>query len=539
MNRLAIIRLLVVGALGLGGAWFAYRGTTREALAADEGRIVLRFTHDMLHASVRRGFANVIADYQRLHPQVDIHIIEVPGRMFRAWRKTRLLGRTPPDILRLGDGLTTEELARFFVPLSRYVELPNPYNTGTPLEGVPWRETFVDGLTGGDSMDSAESYSRDLMEIYGVSVHSSTTRLYCNLDLLERITGTRELPVTLEAFLDVCAQADTWARRENRAVTPIVAGQDTPVLLLLPLMQHQTQRLSFELNRQRTLTFTPHQAAVAYSRGEWAPDRGPVADGWRLLHEVGRYFQPSFLQAQRDDASFMFLQQRGLFAVSGTFDAYLYLGQDRFDVGVVALPEVTPDHPRYGHNILGPRVESVKGGGGGTFGILKDSPHFEQALDFLRYLTSQPVNRTFARDVQRIPLVVGVETPPEIAAFAPRTEGLPNGFSPVFMNFGSREVQMAFTRSLYLLLGPSANVDAFMADFARGFTTPLRRDLEVNVRQGYHQSQRTDSAMIATMILAEQNGDADHAIRAARLMENQNLQEAEQAQLLEALNRLP
>ena len=41
--------------------------------------------------------------------------------------------------------LTEHLYNQYFTPLSPYVGNPNPFNVGSPLEGVPWKDTFVDG----------------------------------------------------------------------------------------------------------------------------------------------------------------------------------------------------------------------------------------------------------------------------------------------------------------------------------------------------------------------------------------------------------
>ncbi len=517
------LALVAVGFVG--ASWHVWQVTHR---AADSGHVHLRLTHDMLHASVRAAFANVIADYHRLHPEVDIDVIEVPSKMFRAWRTTRLVGEDPPDIMRLGTGLSDEELARYFVPLTSWVEQPNPYNRGTPLETTPWKDTFIDGLT------SDEAFSKALLEYYGVTLHFSTNRLYCNLDLLRQITGSEKLPTTLDEFFALCATIKAWGEAHGRPLVPVAAYNESSLTLLTPLLRQQTQRLSLAINRDRTLTLSRNQAAVAWLRGEWKVDSPALNDGWQLVRDVSKELNPSFIQAQRDEAGFEFLQQQSVMISSGAFDASEFMDNPYFRCGLFRLATPTPGEGRFGRNVIDAIQETGVGGGAGTFGILRASPHFAEALDFLRYLGSAAVNRKFAATVQRIPAVVGVTIDPRLQTFAPQSEGWPEGITPEFTNWGNREIFRIVFVNLHLLVSPAGGVEEFTRTVAAEFPAALRNDADRALLDTVKRAQRTEGALMADRRVASA-GDADAAGKLSRVLELQAVAEGEEAQLRHAL----
>lgn len=525
MKRSLLFRLLGLLLLVfcyLASAWRVWRIETR---ASGRERVHLRFTHDMLHASVRQAYADAIKDYCKLHPEVVIDAMEVPSRMFAPWRKTRLVGGTPPDMMRMGNGLSDEELAQYFVPLTAYVEQPNPYNQGTPLEKIPWKDTIIDGMT------SELSYSRSLQEYFGITHATRTYRFFCNLDLLRRITGSERLPTTLAEFFSLCETIQIWARAHDQPVIPIAAYQESPGALLTPLVRLQTQRMSLAANRSRTLTVSMNQAALAWLHGDWSVDKPPVTDGWEMMRRVSRGLHPSFTQAQRNDASLGFLQQQAVMIASGTFDADDFMNHGRFRCGVFRLaPPALGDEP-FWRNVIDANPDPTIGGGAATLGILRASPHFDVALDFLRYLTSAATNQKLAATMQLLPAVVGVPPDPRLEAFAIRTEGWPEGLDPQFTAWGNREIFRTVSVNLHRLVSPTGSVEEFTQALASAFPAAMQRDLEHVLTESVQRAQRTDSVLMANRQLVDPAAGA----RVSRLLENQAVAEGELAQLRHAL----
>ena len=181
--------------------------------------------HWQLESGFRDALDLLIAEYEELHyarTGKRIKIIQVPiaERGYRQFVNTGLIGGTAPDIIEQGKAKTTQEdgyIVRFYLPVGQYVAEPNPYNDGTPLEGEPWMDTFVDGLSG--------SYLRGLREYYQVPFSLFTVRVYYNRDLLERATGRTAPPTTYGELMDICREVREYAAREGLALEPIAASK--------------------------------------------------------------------------------------------------------------------------------------------------------------------------------------------------------------------------------------------------------------------------------------------------------------------------
>lgn len=161
------------------------------ALSADK-RPVIRIAHWQVEVGPREAMEALAAAYNARNPDVRVEVLAVPGNVYVQWLRTQLTGGTAPDIIEFGFWLhgSRDIPARYFAPITDYVEQPNPYNRGTPQEQVRWRDTFLDGL------NTAEGYVRDLNNYYAVTLCMLSMRLFYNADLLEEITGSREPPRT-------------------------------------------------------------------------------------------------------------------------------------------------------------------------------------------------------------------------------------------------------------------------------------------------------------------------------------------------------
>ncbi len=192
------LRWLGLALLALTFGTAAWRELTRAAPEGlgDSNRVRLTFAHYLVYESNRAFFDEAIEAYQLLHPHVTIEQIDVPPTVLPAWRQTRFTGGTPPDIMQVGRGFNDEQFLLYMRTLRDYVSEPNPYNEGTPLQDLPWKDTFVDGL-----LVSSESFRPLLHEYYGVTTYQNIVRVFYNRDLYRQITGHDRPPATYEEFI--------------------------------------------------------------------------------------------------------------------------------------------------------------------------------------------------------------------------------------------------------------------------------------------------------------------------------------------------
>lgn len=504
----------------------AYRIATRTAEEFDPDTKVLRFAHWQLEGGIRDAFDVLAREYEAIHPNVRIRQSAIPERIWKNWTTTQLIGGTAPDLIEIGLGITTSQVVRFFLPLTEYVEQPNPYNSETDLEGVPWRSTFYDNLESTVSMDC-----------YAVSPFAATYRAFYNRDLLMEFTGSEVPPGNLTDFLKLCEQVRSQSRSESRPVYPIAGSTYTGYTLFDRMMATQTQRLAVELNPTGSFGLLYEEFFLAYLNGLWSLQDPPLQDAFRLIKRLGREMTPGFLSLSREDAMFYFIQGRALMMPTGSFDITSVRNQAGFPVVIGPLPSPDPRHPVYGRNMIDKAAESALRGYGG-FGITASSTQPELALDFLRFLTSQKANQTFSRVSRWLPVIRGVEADPEIEPFLPDRSGFPPGR---FLRWGGGiETRRITETQMHELLSDSSDPEDFAEDMALPYARAMRRDLDsITVR--WHRSLiRDDSAFGAYEFLALIHpDDREYERKRDKVQISQARQETRYENLVRQMDQLP
>jgi raffinose/stachyose/melibiose transport system substrate-binding protein len=159
----------------------------------------------------------------------------------------------------------------------------------------------------------------------------------------------------------------------------------------------------------------------------------------------------------------------------------------------------------------------------GAFAITRASPHPAQALDFLRFITSQREDRKFVAIADTLPVIDGVEAPGFMANFTPDGRGFPQG--PTLMAPG--DVGMLVARDEYLLFGPQGSVDSFLEALARDLPAAARGDLTRGERQLLETVALNDASVESAHRLAhEYHRSAVLERKYQSIVETQNEQEA-------------
>jgi raffinose/stachyose/melibiose transport system substrate-binding protein len=519
------------GLIILAAAFFAagVRIFHRERTEA-EGGVTLRLAHWQLESGMREAYELIARDYEALHPGVRIRQIPIPERIYSNWSTTQLIGGTAPDLMQLGFGSTSESanITRYFHTLTAAVEEPNPYNVGTSLERVPWRNTFLDGLE--------SAYDSRLFEVFGVSPVGASLRLYYNRSLLRRITGSAHPPRDYAEFERLAELTADYSRRIGRPIVPLAGSRYNAPFLMNQLLSHQSQRLGTELNPTVRFPASPEYLYLAMLDGRVSLRHPALEAGFGLMREIALQCPPGFMQLSRDDAMLLFAQQHALMVMSGSWDATGLRQQAPFELGVAATPFPSSDHPRFGQNPIGPVADSGMVGGVGLIGVTRASRHPEQALDFLRFLTSRAANERFSHASGWLPVIDGVPPPEFMRAFMPRTSGFPNGPS---LRWGNDTVRWLDTH-LHHLFAISGSVDRFVGVAEGSLAAALRSDLERDVRNRQASVRRNESSVeAARQLLALNPTDAALLRKREEMVETQNETEANAAYLQLRLSGAP
>jgi raffinose/stachyose/melibiose transport system substrate-binding protein len=330
------------------------------------------------------------------------------------------MGSTAPDLVQAGALLPANiwlsYYNRYFLPLSRDVNRPNPYNVGTSIENTPMRLTYKDGMR--------TSYVDEMQEYMTIPLSQFGVRIFYNRDLLRKLTGLEEAPGEYRAFLEAC-RVISEQKNERGENYVAIAGSAYHFAMWDPMMfdpitYGAVRRADF--NRDGFVG--NDELYVAFKTGRISFDFPPFRAKFKMLREVTDYFQTGYTGLTRDEAVFLFAQQKAVFMTTGTWDARSLQQQaeGRFEVGVMDFPLPSADDPYYGSIVEGPNYE--RPGGGFQFGLTRTSKHPEIALDFLLFMASQQQNEELNRIIGWIPCIVGTKMDPMLEAFAPHLEGV-------------------------------------------------------------------------------------------------------------------
>ena len=507
INRIGIVVLASIF------GWAAWTVLSRNStLVGGDREIVVRIGHWQLESGLRDAFDALAKRYSEMHPGVTIKQEAVPGRVYQTWMRTGLAGGQEPDLMVTGQ-TRDEVLARHFVPMTRELAEPNPYNKGTSLENVPWRETFVDGLTSSLGVQTLQEY-------YSVPMAILTTRLYVNSDLWKQFLGDRPLPRDFDDLIAACAEISRKAQELGRDVTPIASSRFTAEMLFSPLFKSQTQRLALQINKLDNLSPPRSGVASAFLPGMASIDDPAIRDGLQIVREISQSMQLGFLQLEREDAILAFAQQRAVMLPTGAWDYLSIKSQSPFPIAIVRIPWPSQDHPRYGKNILGQPTEA--GAGSATsFCLSAGSRHPEIALDFLRFMTSQPGNEIFAQTSKWLPSVEGARPSETTKDFMPEMDGATDGFAIAPIVFGGGEVTRIYSQNIHHLVDPDGGVDVFLKAIKPGFGKAVQRDVQRQVDDQIVAVRRLEGPIAARRMLAE-----DDTRRLSAQVQAQNAQEA-------------
>jgi len=419
--------------------------TSRHEEIPAKGAIILRLGHWQLEAGVREAFIAMAAKYHELHPDVTIVQDAVPEGTYGQWMTTQLMGGTSPDMIEVGLGgaipynVMMGYYSRYFLPMSASINQPNPYNKGTSLEGMPWRATYKDAMR--------FAYVEELQEYMQIPLSQFGVRIFYNKDLLRRLTGLKVAPHNYREFLEACRKIKSQVDDRGKPYTPI-AGSAYHVgmwdgMMSDPLTYGALRRADFNHDG----AVGNDELFVGFKTGLIDFSFPPYEAKFRMLRELTDQFQTGFTGLGRDEAVFLFAQQRAVFISTGTWDAGSLYEQARgvFEMGIMDFPVPAGDDPEFGRISEGPVYE--RPASSFSFVITRTCKHPEAALDFLRFLGSQRGNEELNRIIGWIPAIQGTRVSDMLEPFDPHLEGI-FGYMPVTLG-GETIIKWQQLYSLY------------------------------------------------------------------------------------------
>jgi raffinose/stachyose/melibiose transport system substrate-binding protein len=429
-------------------------------------RNVIRIAHWQLEQGYRSAMQEVIEEYQKLNPGVEIEQMPVTERVYAQWLNTHLISGTAPDICELGfSNLATKDeyTVRYFLPLSNVSSQPNPYNADNEMRDVPWKETLQDGMRGG--------FREGLQEYFGVPTTFVSMRIFYNKKLLKAATGSDAAPATFGQWMSQCQAIDAYGKQKGKKILPIVSTNTVQGTLSIPYEVAFTANYEEALDLDLDGTILPMEVYIGYRTGKVSMDDPAIQAYFKTVRAVGEQMGRGFSSIDRQTAQFKFVNETAGFLWTGSWDAsgtVAMAAEKGFEVGVFELPLPGPGEP-YAEFIRG-KANEASSSGAGSYGVYKNSKKSEQAIDFLMFLTSRRGNELLNQKAEWPTLTIGAKSSELMKPFQPN----PRGYNArVNFNYGSRVGQVFNSRIVNYYQGDEP-FSAFKAAYEEVIVDPRR-----------------------------------------------------------------
>lgn len=482
------IAFVLLGVAYVAASAVVFRHTWQEVKPR---RVTLRIAHWQIEGTVRNAMDAMIKRYEELHPDVEVIQITIPDQYYLPWIVSQMVGESGPDLAEYS--WPWPDIDRFFRPIDDVVGKPNPYNKGTPLEGVPWRDTFIDGMTNPDSLVIR------LNHYYAAPLTTHIPRVVYNRTLMKTITGREEAPKTYREFFTLCTQVQAYAKSHNLNLVPLANARDSCLTLIDAILGSLPMHLQQRLDYTQRLKIDDPQIGLAYLRGEWSYASPEVMAALQSVKEFGAVSTPGFLQRERYSSMIDFVAQRSLMIVVPSWDASSLKVVCPFEINAFRFPFAREDDPVYGHFTQGPFSEGQVIAGMG-FNVNRLTEHRAEAIDFLHFITSQEGSRIFTNVSNWQPATLGVEPSEFASRFKQVTEG--NTYGSGFSGGALSDTRKFFIRELERIWNPSGGVEAYREAMDAGIGLRIRDDLRRNTREAVQNTCRADVMATAAVFRA-------------------------------------
>ncbi len=442
-----------------------YKRAVMKAEQLPAGYDIIRIAHFQLEPGYRDALDLIARDFEEIMERqgrkVRVRQLSVNASMYEPWINTQLIAGNAPDIVQSGRGGqdAPDMLERYFLPLEEYISRPNPFNRFDELERLAgdlnlhrgispsigkkksrlkeplllrevirsiepslrlllessaWKDTYKDGMQKGYSYLAQKNFS-----YYG-SFHGY--RIFYNKDLMEKATGSREAPETLQTFFDACEALAALKDKNGVTISPISATKGVPDSMFearyRSAFMHETYADKLDRNYNGVLEL--EEIYGGYQAGDWSLDQEVYRAYFACVKQMSDYCEKGYLARSRDQAIFSFTQGRAGMYVTGTYDASTMFNLP-FEVGVMAFP-MPAEGERYYDYMKMPVKETMSAGS--VFHIAKSSENKDLAILFAQFITSYIWNERFNIYSDQLPVVIGASTLEKLKPFESTSVGV-------------------------------------------------------------------------------------------------------------------
>lgn len=476
----------------------------------------ITFAHWQLEDGFREGFDKAIKLFEQYKAKqgqkVKVIQTTVPFMGYQQWFMTQLVGGDPADLVELV-GNSSDIINQYFTPLSQYIGNPNPFNKDTPLAGIPWKDTYVDGMN--NSLDW--SYA----EYYGIGLFIHTFRLFVNMDLLQKSTGSRKLPQTLTEWMDICKKMQEYGKKLGKPVIPIgVRGFGRGTIGEF-VIYYQTQ-----LNSDLNDTLPEFCGDTSFGELFKAAQEGKIPGekqlaAFNIVAEIGKYFCEGFPATDLEQTKYLFFAGKVGFFPEGTWNAFSMINNSPFEVEIMEVPVIGNDH-KYSKYFCG--RPSDKGVVSGLFGIPKATKNFDLTLEFLQFITSWKINQmTMVEHSKWLAAVKKVNYSGVMKKMAPYT-GASRGFIEFPFAFGNKNYKdMLEATEAVVLNTPRDPQQFFLKEFVSRIPE-IRDEMSEVIETEKRNMINIETMRCASAFGLEQRALSEHNINRLKKMSQMNFE---------------
>lgn len=392
-------------------------------------------------------------EYEKLHPNVKIELVNVPATQDRnAWLQARMMAKDAPDVFWTNFETTwTNYQKGWFLPVDQWLEKPNPYNGGKI-----WKDTFIPGIL--DSVRAPDG------KLYDIPADGVGVAIFYNKNIFK--TLNLQVPKTWKEFMDI--QDKILASGTTPFAFNIVSGDccDAPWTDTLLHNQFLIGNID-KLDEDKNNRIDPIEIAHATQKG-LMPETDILKQEFTLYKEWSKYWPKGF--AGKYDKNEMFSSGKVAMMFGGSWTiSQLKAMKLPFEWGSFNFPTVTkqsaPLSVEKGAKIYGPW-------GPGQWilpGYLqKDDPDkIPVIMDYLMFLSKPDNIALLDKETESEPNIIGAKAPEGHEVFQ---ENLPIIVIQHYNAYLGKSFADKFERALTLYLTGSLDLDGLMTQVKQFYT---------------------------------------------------------------------
>lgn len=468
MRKILMILSAAVLGITLGGC-----GKTAEKTKEAVTEIKFSFWEPGMSHELEEALKIVVEGYEEIHPETKITLLSEPVETYQDMIKSGVVGDDLPDIeSNHATNLARQYNAGLLVNISDSLARPSAYS-----DGESWKDTFDDELIKAADgkyipyfgIELGIFYNKDIYRELGLKVPQTWDEFLNNC---EQIQNAGKLPI---AFMAQKTDACAWVAWDISG--GLFAGKHLP-------------NKNINVNGDNTITTYEVMRAVLNGEINFAEDAEYRNEYREYVKRMGEYLSycGGYPGYEETVAKSMFLNGEAAHIQSGSWDiGGIVKNEDiGFEVGVFNFPLFTEEQTAYSGKRIKHRSEQCLAV---TRSAYSEEGKLEKVIDFLQYLTSSDVYRTFIKNTAHLPVLKDVECADETKIFD--YDGY--GHDQVLIEYGRNELIYS------ILSGNTPELDdkyfKRMQEKLMEKACEYAEEAKLSAADGYYKNEKVDGTL--------------------------------------------